>query len=147
MHDPLMRNEDRKIANLPRPFAPEPRRPGDWPGAERERAVLGDAVCCRLAARLAAGHYDVPLSQVVARRRSSRRAARARHVGMYLAHVIYGLSLGGIGRGFGRDRTTVAYACRMIEDARDDPAFDAALAGLEISARVLLDLQREQALA
>jgi hypothetical protein len=27
-----------------------------------------------------------------------------------------------------------------VEDARDDPAFDAALAGLEISAGVLLDL-------
>ena len=147
MHDPRMRNESRKTENLPRPFAVERRPPEDRPGAERERAVLGDAVCCRLAARLAASHYDVPLSQVVARRRSSRRVTRARHVGIYLAHVIYGLSLVGVGLGFGRDRTTVAYACRMVEDARDDPAFDAALVGLEISARILLDLQREDALA
>lgn len=63
---------------------------------------------------------------------------------MYLAHVIYGLSLVGVGVGFGRDRTTVAYACHMVEDARDDPAFDAALAGLEISAAILLDLERAE---
>lgn len=74
MPDRLMRNDSREIAHVPRPFAPERRRPGNRPGAERVRAVLGDAACCRLAARLAASHYDVLLSEVVARRRSSRRS-------------------------------------------------------------------------
>jgi hypothetical protein len=32
-----------------------------------------------------------------------------------------------VGRFFGRDRTTVWYACGLIEDMRDDPAFDAEL--------------------
>jgi hypothetical protein len=35
------------------------------------------------------------------------------------------------GRLFGRDRTTVAHACGVIEDKRDDPLFDRALDLLE----------------
>lgn len=135
-------DQARNIANLPRSLAPDRRWPGNRTGAEPPRATLGDAACCRLAARLAASHYDVPLTEVVARRRSPRLSTRARHVAMYLAHVTYGLSLVSVGQGFARDRTTAAYACHMVEDARDDPAFDAALAGLEISAAILLDLER-----
>lgn len=43
---------------------------------------------------------------------------------MYLSHVILGRSLAEIGSAFGRDRTTVSYACALIEDMRDDPVFD-----------------------
>ena len=78
-------------------------------------------------------------------RRSSRRAAQrlcdaalvataaafARQSAMYLAHVSFGLSFSEIGRAFGRDRTTAAHACRLIEDRRDDPAVDAVLGQLE----------------
>jgi hypothetical protein len=99
---------------------------------------------CAIAARLAASHYDISLADIGARTRRSRRAARARHVAMYLAHVAFGLSLAAIGIAFGRSRRSTAHACARIEDARDDPAFDAAIAGLEISARILLDLERER---
>jgi chromosomal replication initiation ATPase DnaA len=98
------------------------------------------ATRCRRAAQLAASHYGLPIAEIITRRRGSRRATRARHVAMYLAHVVYGLNLAMIGAGFRRDRTTAAYACARIEDMRDEPAFDAALAGLEISAGILLDL-------
>lgn len=50
--------------------------------------------------------------------------ARMRQVAMYVAHVALGLSMRDIGRGFARDRTTVLYACHLIEDLRDDPEFD-----------------------
>jgi chromosomal replication initiation ATPase DnaA len=50
---------------------------------------------------------------------------------MYLAHVGCGMSLTQTGRTFGRDRTTVAHACTVIEDRRDDPLFDRALDLLE----------------
>jgi chromosomal replication initiation ATPase DnaA len=46
---------------------------------------------------------------------------------MYLAHVAGGLTLTDVGRRFGRDRTTVAYACLLIEERRDDPRLDRAL--------------------
>lgn len=67
-------------------------------------------------------------------RRSTRgraKVALARQVAMYLAHVGCGLSLTETGRLFGRDRTTVAHACGVIEDRRDDPLFDRALDLLE----------------
>ncbi len=50
---------------------------------------------------------------------------------MYLAHVTLGLTYSEVGRAFGRDRTTAAYACQLIEERRDDPAIDAVLGSLE----------------
>jgi hypothetical protein len=52
---------------------------------------------------------------------------------MYLAHIGGGLNLSEVGRLFGRDRTTVAHACSLIEDARDDERFDRMLDLLERS--------------
>lgn len=50
--------------------------------------------------------------------------AFSRQVAMYLARVVFGLRFCEIGRVFGRDRTTVAHACSLVEDRRDDPKFD-----------------------
>ena len=63
--------------------------------------------------------------------RGRAKVAQARQVAMYLAHVACGLSLTETGRLFGRDRTTVAHACSVVEDRRDDPLFDRALDLLE----------------
>ena len=57
---------------------------------------------------------------------------------MYLAHVACGLSLTEVGQVFARDRTTVAHACGLVEDLRDDPAFDRSLELLEGVMRALL---------
>jgi chromosomal replication initiation ATPase DnaA len=57
--------------------------------------------------------------------------ARARQTVMYLARVVLGFTYAEAGRLVGRDRTTAAYACRVIEDLRDDPDFDAKLTALE----------------
>ncbi|MDX2259427.1 MAG: helix-turn-helix domain-containing protein [Hyphomicrobiaceae bacterium] len=57
--------------------------------------------------------------------------AFARQVAMYLAHVGRGLTLTEVGRMFERDRTTVAYACALIEDRRDEELFDRVLELLE----------------
>ncbi|MBX3575884.1 MAG: chromosomal replication initiator DnaA [Rhizobiaceae bacterium] len=50
--------------------------------------------------------------------------ARVRQIAMYVAHVALSLSMRDVGRGFARDRTTVVYACHLVEDLRDDPEFD-----------------------
>jgi len=63
--------------------------------------------------------------------RGPPHAAFARQVGMYLAHVVFGLSLTEVGQLFARDRTTVAHACTLVEDRRDDRCFDRALELLE----------------
>ena len=54
-------------------------------------------------------------------------AVLARQVAMYLAHVACGLTMTNAGCLFRRDRTTVAHACLIVEDRRDDPMFDRAL--------------------
>lgn len=59
--------------------------------------------------------------------RGVRNIASARQVAMYLAHVVCGMTLTEVGMMFGRDRTTVAYACLKVEVRRDDPIFDRAL--------------------
>ncbi len=109
------------------------------------RNAQGKVAPCHIAARVAAAHYEVPVAQLKSRRRGSARSTRARHVAIYLAHVALGLKLTEVGNAFRRDRATASYACARIEDARDDPAFDAALSGLEISARLMLEFQREKA--
>ncbi len=50
---------------------------------------------------------------------------------MYLCHVGFSLSFEAIGRLFGRDRTTVAHACRVIEERREDIWFDCRVTTLE----------------
>ncbi|WEK02819.1 MAG: helix-turn-helix domain-containing protein [Candidatus Devosia phytovorans] len=57
--------------------------------------------------------------------------SRARQIAMYLCHVILSRSLSEVGTAFGRDRTTVSYACALIEDLRDDVVFDRDLCLLE----------------
>jgi chromosomal replication initiation ATPase DnaA len=52
--------------------------------------------------------------------RGRPHVAFARQVAMYLAHVAWG-----------GDRTTVAHACGLIEDSRDDPMLDRSLELLE----------------
>lgn len=63
--------------------------------------------------------------------RGVAKVAFARHVAIYLSHVAFGLSYTAVGRVFGRDRTTVRYACAAIEDRRDDVRFDIVLSVLE----------------
>lgn len=46
---------------------------------------------------------------------------------MYLVHVEASYSLIHTGILFGRDRTTVAHACALVEDRRDDKLFDNAM--------------------
>lgn len=81
--------------------------------------------------------FDVDPTQLSAFSRGVARAAHARQVAMYLGHVACQLSLTDVGRMFCRDRTTVAHACAVIEDARDDPSFDRALDLLESAVPVL----------
>jgi chromosomal replication initiation ATPase DnaA len=60
-------------------------------------------------------------------RRTGRTAfdvSRVRQIAMYVTHVVLGLSMAEVSRGFQRDRTTVLHACHLIEDMREDGDFD-----------------------
>lgn len=55
----------------------------------------------------------------------------AQQIAMYVCHVGLRLTMTDIARGFGRDRTTVGYACAKVEDRRDDHAFDDLVGAVE----------------
>lgn len=78
-----------------------------------------------------AAAFIIPIGELRAATRRSATIAFARQNAMYLAHVALGLNYTDVGRAFGRDRTTAAHACRIVEDRRTDPGFDARLASLE----------------
>lgn len=78
----------------------------------------------RQAMEIAALALNVPLRELRAATRERARAAFARQLAMYLAHVVGQLSTTALAAKFERDRTTVSYACAMIEDRRDSPMFD-----------------------
>jgi len=75
--------------------------------------------------------FDVGHDALCARTRGRHDVAFARQAGMYLARVALGLTFSDAGKLFGRDRTTAAHACRIVEDLRDDPTFDALLLKME----------------
>ncbi len=78
----------------------------------------------RLIQSIIAQIYAVQPGELLGPTRGLTRTAHARQVGMYVAHVICEIDLSEIGRAYGRDRTTVRYACGAVEDRRDDPDFD-----------------------
>lgn len=90
---------------------------------------------CLVAARLAAAAVQVPLDALLHERRLDRRGSSARALAMYLAHVGLGLSMSRVARGFGRHRSTVAYACRKIEERREVAGWDDRVALLEDEVR------------
>jgi chromosomal replication initiation ATPase DnaA len=75
--------------------------------------------------------FRVALPHLRDSRRGRSRPAFARQVAMYLTHVIMGMNFTVTGQLFGRDRTTVAHACALIEDCRDDAALDQVLEAIE----------------
>jgi chromosomal replication initiation ATPase DnaA len=107
-----------------------PARPALGLGKFQLRHVIDSAVSAL---------FDVDLRDLRAPTRGSTRAAFARQVAMYLAHVVCGLSLTEVGALFARDRTTAAHACRLIEDRRDDPELDGRLEHLERAVACLFD--------
>jgi len=63
--------------------------------------------------------------------RGAAEVARSRQMAMYLVHVLLGRPQEEVGSIFRRDRTTVAHACHLVEDRRDDPRFEAEIAAVE----------------
>lgn len=98
-------------------------------GRRGEPAQL--SALARLAEAAAMAMAGLPPHSLRGPRRGGRSVTRARHVAMYLAHVVFGLSFYRVGICFGRDRTTVRHACRLVEDGRDDQGCEFGLAAIE----------------
>lgn len=111
-------------------YASRQLRSGVRHGASAVRRVIEPAV---------ATVFEVDIEDLRAPTRGSPRAAFARQVAMYLAHVSCGATLTEVGILFERDRTTVAHACGVVEDRRDDPDLDCKLDHLERAVTCLID--------
>jgi hypothetical protein len=86
---------------------------------------------CECVIDLAAAFFNVPSKELRRPGRCADDVSRVRQIAMYVAHVVLGLSMAEVGRGFGRDRTTVMHACHTIEDLRDDEDADAIVVRME----------------
>lgn len=107
----------------------------DFPPPQSSTSELHPDDVCRLVAACVAFDFGLDAAALEAGLRGSQRMAFARQIAMYLAHVGFGLSFEIVGHAFGRDRTTVAHACRVVEDGRDDIWFDCRVATLELICR------------
>lgn len=84
-----------------------------------------------LAARLAAESSGLSLHDILHARRGRHASASARALAMYLAHVGLGEPMGRVALDFRRHRSTVAHACRRIEEHREDHGCDGWITTLE----------------
>jgi hypothetical protein len=86
---------------------------------------------CEAMQDILAACFSVSGRELRAQGRTRAEICRVRQIGMYVAHVIAGLSMFEVGLGFQRDRSTVAHACHLVEDLRDDPDFERAILMIE----------------
>lgn len=97
----------------------------------RPQAAARPADLCGLLEEATAMVFGVSPDELRARSRCGAQVAFARQSAMYLAHIVLGLNYREVGELFRRDRTTAAYACRRVEDRRDDREIDIRLDMLE----------------
>ena len=111
--------------------------------SRRARIRAKQAADVKLTCETVAKVYNILSVALASPTRGEAHVAHARQLAMYLAHVTFGMSLGAVGRHFGRDRTTAAYACRQVEDRRDNPRFDLMLDRLEEALKALSSARYE----
>jgi hypothetical protein len=112
-------------------LAPAWRRPPATVLVFAARPAAADDPAGQALLGLVADALGLPEAVLLHQQRCQRPIARARQLAMYLMHVILQRDYAEVGRFFHRDRTTVSYACALIEDLREDRDFDAEVCRLE----------------
>ena len=89
----------------------------------------------RVASRIGA-QITTEMVMLAGHRRQMHRDRRrtlcpVRQIAMYVCDGALQIPLYEIAGAFGRDRTTVGHSCHLVEDCRDDPAFDEFVAAVE----------------
>jgi chromosomal replication initiation ATPase DnaA len=88
-------------------------------------AASQDEIAASLLTTIVSSAFAVPVAELHRPNRGGKTTAFARQVAIYLSHTRLGLTYTAAGALFGRDRTTAAYACRTIEERREDAGVDA----------------------
>lgn len=97
-----------------------------------DRAALADRrIVCMVVRQLTAELLGVVGDRQEVRRARRRASCHVRQIAMYVCHVALSMSYGEIAEAFGLDRTTVSHACHVVEDRRDDAAFDTFVSTVE----------------
>lgn len=86
---------------------------------------------CRIVRQMVAELVLLFGDRVMLRRDRRRISCHVRQIAMYVCHVALRIPMSDIGSAFGRDRTTVSHACHVVEDRRDEPAFDDFVSAVE----------------
>lgn len=102
---------------------------------QREETILD---ICESMIDITATLFNVSSKEMRQPGRTAQPASRVRQVAMYVTHVGLGMTMANVGRGFGRDRSTVQHACQVVEDMRDDAEFDRIVATTERIAAITL---------
>ena len=93
--------------------------------------------------QMVASAMEVDASDIQRLPRGNAKLCRARQIAMYLMNVVLARPFKDIGDYFDKDRTTVSYACGVVEELRDIPAFDDKLKELEDILSTVLQLLPE----
>ncbi|HWU61770.1 MAG TPA: helix-turn-helix domain-containing protein [Ensifer sp.] len=116
----------------PAPFNPEAdRTPARRPPHTILRDTRPERVICQSVRLMTAEFLFVSGDRIGMRRERRRLACHIRQIAMYVCHVALQMRMTTIGEGFGRDRSTVAHACAVVEDRRDDRDFDEFVSAIE----------------
>ena len=107
------------------------------PSRRNRRFASPPAYLRSLLDRLVATSFGIDTVLLIQPSRGRAHVARARQVAMYLAHTECGLSLTEVGKLYERDRTTVAHACQIVEDGREDRHFDAAMQNMACAIAIM----------
>ena len=87
---------------------------------------------------LVARTYRMPITALHAGTRCRKSVAFARQVAMYLSHVCLSYPLKDIADHYRRDRTTVAHACRVVEDRREEEEIELLINSLESALETMM---------
>jgi chromosomal replication initiation ATPase DnaA len=90
-----------------------------------------------LALHAVAFAWGVEAQAMRSAKRGEQAVALARQLVIYVAHVALGVPLRQVALSLGRDRATARHACRVIEDLREQPAFDEHVRGIESALSVI----------
>lgn len=137
----------RRRTTAPTPIVARNARPTIEPRSPRRRDVRRaddrTSSLCRCVEAVVAHAFSLSVVELRGTTRGEAPIAFARQVAMYVAHVWLALSLSEVGRRFDRDRTTVAHACRVVEERRDDPSVDRLVSAIENSTDLWRRLPRD----
>jgi len=100
----------------------------------------GERLLAKFVNQMVASSFDLQAETLFVLTRQNSRVTRARQVSIYLMHTALSFPLSKIASIYKKDRTTVGYACRVIEDLRDKPSFDDRIVELENTIDTVLAL-------